>query len=100
MQLHLDSSFGGFRLSDLFGIPVFRGITSSGFSPSTVWLDGDFLSVSLLLCLAFRDFRVRLDDILPRESFLAELFSTVVIVGRENSEKSWFSFSMAIVAAW
>lgn len=60
-----------------------------------------FASVSTRRCLAFWDLVERLPIVLLRGSFFSELldFPSIVIVGRESSNVTELSFSIAMVAA-
>lgn len=105
VQLHFDSSFGGFALSTLLGTPTLRIADSSRFSSFSVFIGGTLVVfVSSRFCLVFWDFAVRLFVFLMEGgiSFLSPLdFPRIVTLGREPSRGSsfFFSFSIAIVAA-
>lgn len=102
VQLHLDSSFGGFKLSPLIGAPTMRVVDLSVFSSLSVLVSfrGDFVSVSIF-CLVFsEDLELRLPEVLPRGSLLSEFaLPTTVTVGRKSSNITEFSFSIAMFAA-
>ncbi|KAL0421528.1 UNVERIFIED_CONTAM: hypothetical protein Slati_3175700 [Sesamum latifolium] len=95
VQLHLDSSFGGFTVSTLVGDLTTRGVDFSSVSATT---GGGFVSDSCL-CRAFWDLEFRFPRVLERMSLLSGLdLPANVIVGRKTSTGG-FSLSIAIFAA-
>lgn len=98
VQLHLDSSFGGFTPSTVFEISALIGVESDFFKLFPNSAEGDVVTVSNFFRLTFREYGLRLLEIL-HESFWSETdFPNIVTVGWGTTGGT-DSFSIPIVAA-
>lgn len=98
VQLHFDSSFGGFTPSTVFEISVLVGVESDFLKLFPNSAEGNVVGVSNFFRLTFREYGLRLLEIL-NESFRSGTdFPNIVTVGRGTSGGT-NSFSIPIVAA-